>query len=92
MPDRRGGPGQPFPTEHRCEDVLLLAETDELHGSLSGPATLAIPKRQWQVIGDACLATIIFAGLTSVGGGPPREPEGRPVLAGCGHRQRRRQR
>ena len=53
MPDRRGGPGQPFPTEHRCEDVLLLAETDELHGSLSGPATLAIPKRQWQVIGDA---------------------------------------
>ena len=51
--DRRGGPGQPFPTKYTREDVLLLAETDELHGSLSGPATLAILKRQWQVFGDA---------------------------------------
>ena len=51
--DRRGGPGQPFPTKYTRADVLLLAETDELHGSLSGPATLAILKRQWQVFGDA---------------------------------------
>ena len=26
-------------------DILLLAETDELHGSPSGPATLALLKR-----------------------------------------------
>ena len=51
--DRRGGPGHPFPTKYRRADVLLLAETDELHGSLSGPATRAILKRQWEVFGDA---------------------------------------
>lgn len=51
--DRRGGPGHPFTTKYTRADVLLLAETDELHGSLSGPTTRAILKRQWEVFGDA---------------------------------------
>ena len=33
--------------------MLLLAETDELRGRLSGPATMAILERQWQVFGDS---------------------------------------
>ena len=50
--DRRGGAAHPFPRKCRRADILLLAETDELHGSLSGPATLAILKRAWEVFGD----------------------------------------
>ena len=33
------------------EDILLLAETDALHGTLSGPATIALPRRPFAVFG-----------------------------------------
>ena len=49
---RRGGP-QNFQRRYEREDVLLLAETDELHSTLSGPATLELFKRAWNLFGDA---------------------------------------
>jgi len=52
LSDRRRGPARPFATKYTRQDVLLLAETDELHGSLSGPATVAICKRQWELFQD----------------------------------------
>ena len=50
--DGRRGAGQRFRHKYRPEDIALLAETDELHGALSGPATLAIFQRAWEVFGD----------------------------------------
>ena len=50
--DRRRGAGRRFQREYRPEDIELLGETDELRGTLSGPATLAICKRAWEVFGD----------------------------------------
>jgi hypothetical protein len=47
-------------------DVLLLARTDTLHGTLSGPATKKLMERAWRVFGDARyerLATISVAHL-----------------------------
>jgi hypothetical protein len=47
-------------------DVLLLAHTDTLHGTLSGPATKKLMERAWRVFGDARyerLATISVAHL-----------------------------
>lgn len=38
-----------FPTRLTREDQLLLAEVDEAHGRLSGPATVAILKREYQL-------------------------------------------
>ena len=40
-----------FPLKYSREDVLLLAETDRVHSILSGPATLAIMKREYGVFG-----------------------------------------
>ena len=51
--DRRGRAARPFPRKYTRADILLLAATDELHGSLSGPATLALLKRAWEGFGDA---------------------------------------
>ncbi len=47
-------------------DVLLLAHTDTLHGTLSGPATKKLMERAWRLFGDARyerLATISVAHL-----------------------------
>ncbi len=47
-------------------DCLALAELDALHDTLSGPATLHLCRRAWQVYGDASyerLATISVAHL-----------------------------
>ena len=52
LADRRRGAAKPFRRKYERADILLLAETDELHGTLSGPATLAILKRAWEVFGD----------------------------------------
>ena len=52
--DRLGRAARPFPRKYTRADILLLAATDELHGSLSGPATLALLKRAWELFGDAC--------------------------------------
>lgn len=40
-----------FPSKYSSEDLLLLAETDKAHEVLSGPATLAILKREAERFG-----------------------------------------
>ena len=50
--DRRRGPRRGFRRKYTLADVLLLAETDALHGTLSGPATRKILERAWKVFGD----------------------------------------
>ena len=51
--DRRKGAARPFRRKCRRADILLLAEVDGLHGTLSGPATRKLCERAWQVFGDA---------------------------------------
>jgi hypothetical protein len=51
--DGRPGVGRQFRPRYRPEDIELLAETDELHGRLSGPATLVLLQRAWEVFGDS---------------------------------------
>ena len=53
LEDRRQGAAKPFRCKYTQADIELLAETDELHGSLSGPATLVLLERAWEVFGDA---------------------------------------
>ena len=53
LADGRKGPAQPFRTRYTRADILLLAETDALHGTLSGPATAALLRRAFKVFGDA---------------------------------------
>jgi len=50
--DRRGAPAQPFARRYTREDVLLLAEVDALHGTLSGPATRKLCERASTLYGD----------------------------------------
>ena len=52
MADRRGGSAQPLRKRYRREDIVQLAETDELHGRLSGSAAWALLRRAWDVFGD----------------------------------------
>jgi len=47
-----------FPQRYSIEDVALLAQTDELHGWLSGPATKKILEREHEVYGHAEYAHI----------------------------------
>ena len=42
-----------FPRTFTEADVLLLAHTDTLHGTLSGPATKKLMERAWRLFGDA---------------------------------------
>ena len=51
--DRRRGPARGFRRVHTRADAVLLAETDALHGKLSGPAARKITERAWKVCGDA---------------------------------------
>ncbi len=51
--DRRGTPARPFARRYTHEDVLLLAEVDALHGTLSGPATRKLCERAWTCFGDS---------------------------------------
>ena len=51
--DRRGPPAKPFPRRYTPADVRLLAEVDELHGTLSGPATRKLCERAFRLFGDA---------------------------------------
>ena len=53
LADRRQGAAKPFRRKYTRADIELLAETDELHGTLSGPATLVLLERAWEVFGDA---------------------------------------
>lgn len=41
-----------FSTVYTVADVLLLAHTDSLHGTLSGPATKKLMERAWSLFGD----------------------------------------
>ena len=42
-----------FASRYTVADVLLLAHTDSLHGTLSGPATKKLMERAWGLFGDA---------------------------------------
>jgi transposase InsO family protein len=42
-----------FTTRYSAADVLALAHTDSLHGTLSGPATKKLMERAWALFGDA---------------------------------------
>ena len=42
-----------FATLYTAADVLVLAHTDSLHGTLSGPATKKLMERAWALFGDA---------------------------------------
>jgi hypothetical protein len=41
-----------FASRYTVADVLLLAHTDSLHGTLSGPATKKLMERAWRLFGD----------------------------------------
>jgi hypothetical protein len=59
-------PAQGFARRFNAEDIALLATTDALHGTLSGPATKKIMQRALELFGDtryARLATISVAHL-----------------------------
>jgi transposase InsO family protein len=61
-----GAPRQGFTRKFTPADVVLLAETDALHSTLSGPATKCLMQRAVAVFGDAQyerLATISVAHL-----------------------------
>lgn len=71
---RRGGklvkryvtPATAFRLQFTAEDIALLAQTDALHGTLSGPATKVLMQRAIDVFGDTRyerLATISVAHL-----------------------------
>lgn len=50
--DRRQGPAKPFQPRYTAQDIRLLAETDALHGTRSGPATRKLCERMYRVFGD----------------------------------------
>ena len=63
---RYRSPAQGFARTYTAADVALLAETDTLHDTLSGPATRHLMQRAWAVFGDtryARLARISVAHL-----------------------------
>jgi transposase InsO family protein len=51
-----------FATRYRAEDIALLAEVDEAHETLSGPATQKLLQRAYYDFGDARFANL--AGLS----------------------------
>ena len=50
--DRRGPPAKPFASRYTKEDMRALAVLDQLHGTLSGPATRKLCQRAAHVFGD----------------------------------------
>ena len=50
---RRQRTVQGFRRRYTPEDIRLLAQTDELHGTLSGPATKKLCERAWLCFGQA---------------------------------------
>lgn len=51
--DRRKAPTVPFTTLYTADDIRLLAETDALHGTVSGTITRKLCERAFKVYGDA---------------------------------------
>ena len=52
LADGRKGAARPFRRRYTRDDILLLAETDALHGTLLGLATMASLRRAFEVFGD----------------------------------------
>lgn len=50
---RAWGKRHSFPSVYTPEDIALLAETDNLHHALAGPATVTIFGRMYELYGDA---------------------------------------
>ena len=59
---RYHAPVHPFVRKFSPSDVELLAETDALHGTLSGPATVHLLRRAYHVYGEVCYQRL--AGLS----------------------------
>lgn len=51
--ERRGCSTNGFPRRYTTEDVRLLAQLDELHGTLSGPAAKKLCERAYHLYGQA---------------------------------------
>lgn len=51
--DRRRSPAVPFARRYTTDDIRLLAETDALHGTVSGTTTRKLCERAFKVHGDA---------------------------------------
>ena len=66
MADRRGGSAQPLRKRYRREDIVQLAEIDELRGRLSGSAAWALLRRAWEVFED-----MRYERLTGLSNGHP---------------------
>lgn len=49
--DRRGPPSEPFARPYTAADIRLLAETDALHGTVSGPSTRKLGERACSFFG-----------------------------------------
>ncbi len=67
-------PKQGFTYRYTAADVALLAETDVLHSTLSGPATKKLMERAYQVFGDSRyerLAGISVSHLYNLRGSKP---------------------
>ena len=58
LADRRGPPARPFVTRYTEEDIRLLVEFDELHATLSGPATKKLAERAYTVFGQGQYARL----------------------------------
>ena len=50
---RYRAPAHAFARRYTVQDVALLAEADRALGTLSGPTTACVLRRQWEVFGDA---------------------------------------
>ena len=84
LADRRGGSAQPLRKRYRREDIVQLAETDELHGRLSGSAAWALLRRAWEVFEDMRYERL--AGLSN--GHPHNLRRGRAYVRLMSRRQR----
>ncbi len=72
-----------FPTRYGPEDIRLLARLDELHGTLSGPATKKLCERAWQLFGQTeyqRLAGISVSHLYNLRGSQPYTRQRRLLL------------
>ena len=53
-----------FATNYTQSDVLLLAQTDEAHQTLSGPATKKLFERAYQIYGDSAYERLAFISVS----------------------------
>jgi hypothetical protein len=74
-------PAQGFARKYTAADVALLAETDALHDTLSGPATKHLMQRAWLVFVDTRYARLAFISVAHLYN----------LRAAAGYRARRQQ-